>query len=103
MSKFSLTYTITQATYFRRGPSAKLSGIAKCVFNAAIISSCNRRVQYGEKKIVIIKLYNVNTFTIQNIMSAFVGMTIYPSNTQPKKLIQIWLQNLVGFIWLHHL
>lgn len=56
-----------------------------------------------EKKIVIIKLYNVNTFTIQNIMSAFVGMTIYPSNTQPKKLIQIWLQNLVGFIWLHHL
>lgn len=56
-----------------------------------------------EKKIVIIKLYNVNTFTIQNIMSAFVGMTIYPSNTQPKKLIQFWLQNLVGFIWLHHL
>lgn len=31
-------------------------------------------------------------------MSAFVGMTIYPSNTQPKKLIQIWLQNLIGFI-----
>lgn len=56
-----------------------------------------------EKKIVIIKLYNVNTFTIQNIRSAFVGMTIYPSNTKPKKLIQIWLQNLIGFIWLHHL
>lgn len=56
-----------------------------------------------EKKIVIIKLYNVNTFTIQNIRSAFVGMTIYPSNTKPKKLIQIWLQNLDGFIWLHHL
>lgn len=53
-------------TYFRRGPSAKLSGIAKCVFNAAIISSCNRRVQYG-KQIVIVKPFSANTFKIMLI------------------------------------
>lgn len=53
-------------TYFRRGPSAKLSGIAKCVFNAAIISSCNRRVQYGIK-IVIVKHLSANTITIKNL------------------------------------
>lgn len=52
-------------TYFRRGPSAKLSGIAKCVFNAAIISSCNGRVQY--KKNGIVELYRVTNFTIQKL------------------------------------